>query len=409
MESNANENFQVINLSAHVGSAEVPKMEVNRQGWIDYGKDNLFPQKVLLYNSRSPVNTSILESKVTYICGRGVRDTAVTTDGYVGRPNGSDTWDDIVERVATDYATFGGYYLQIIRNRDSSTVSVFHQDFAQVRIGKIDAKGHPVNYKIARDWTKTTGKGKPIELPVFDGFDKMEIGEAYIYAYFDYRPNLLYYCVPNYWSAARYVKADGALSEFYDNAIENGFTPSVVITQPSNPTDEVKAEFQKKMESKFTGARGACRVLIIWGESTEQHSTVTPFTAANNADTYNNIEGIIFQKLISAHRLSSPTLAGVSGSGNLSGNAAEIIDAYILFNYTVIDKMRRRILDGLNIFQKINKLAPLQIQELEVLPRIAEANGTPQTTNDSGGAALSAGGGDGKLVQTLKKILGVWK
>jgi hypothetical protein len=139
------------------------------------------------------------------------------------------------------------------------------------------------------------------------------------------------------------------------------------------------------MEDAFSGAKGASSIVILWGNGSagEVRPKITPFSAAANADIYNNIEGIVFQKMISAHRLTSPTLAGVAGSGNLSGNAAEIIDSYVLFNYTVINQMRRTILDVLNQFQRINGVKDLTIDELDVIPKIAEASASPadQTAN----------------------------
>lgn len=112
------------------------------------------------------------------------------------------------------------------------------------------------------------------------------------------------------------------------------------------------------------------------GENQNVLPQITAFDASKNADLYNNIEGIIFQKIISAHRLSSPTLAGVSGSGNLSGNAGEIVSAYILYNYSVIAQLRRKILDHLNKFTRINGLNPLVIEELAVVDKIRESEST---------------------------------
>lgn len=369
----------VIKMAA-VDAPSFPKIAVNRAGWLTYGKDNLFPQEVIALNSRSPVNSAIIASTVTYICGKGVRDTAGVANKYVGRPNTVDVWDDIIERSARDYKEFGGMYWQIIVNKGSTTVSVFHQDYSTVRVGQITDTGEVTTFRISNDWKKTSGKNKPLELPVWPGsISKAKKGVSYIAYYWDYQPGLLHYAVPNYWAAADYIRADGKLGPFYNNSIDNNFVPSVTISMPSNPSQADKDLFQKQMEDAYGGTNGAQSIVIIWGENEAVKPTITPFQASKNADIYINVESQVFQKIISAHRLSSPTLAGVSGSGNLSGNAAEIIDAYVLYNYTVIEKMRRRILDQLNVFTRINKLAPLQIDELDVLPKIRETDGEQPT------------------------------
>lgn len=383
-----NRNYVVINLSSADTAPAYPKVSLNKSGgWVAFGEKNLFPQEIIATGSKSPVNSSIIESTVTYICGKGVRDSEVNADKYVGVPNPGQSWDELIEAVAIDYKTFGGFYWQVIVNKDGVTVSLFHQDYSTVRIGSIDENGKPLTFKISNDWAKTTGKYKPVELPVWPGSAKdAEVGKAYMYYYWDYAPGLMFYSVPKYYPAIEYIKADGTLGQFYNNSIDNGFTPSVVINMPSNPSEEKKAEFQRQMESAFTGPKGASSLVILWGENDTVKPGITPFNASANADIYNNVEGIVFQKIISAHRLSSPTLAGVSGSGNLTGNAAEIIDAYVLYNYTVIEKLRRVILDSLNKFTKINGTGRLVIEELDVLAKIRESknpDGQVLTINDS--------------------------
>ena len=376
----ANNKLTIINLAAAGTTPAFPKLQLNRAGWINYGPKNDFPQQIIRYNSKSPVNRAIIESTVTYVCGKGVRDTVADVAGYVGVPNTSESWDDLIEPLAKDYKTFGGFYFQVVVNKGSTTVSLFHQDFSSVRIGQIDDYGNPLTFRISNDWTKTSGKNKPLELEVWPGIKSAKTGVQYMFWHWNYEPGLTNYSIPDWYAAIEYVKADGTLGPFYNNSIDNGFTPSVVISMPSNPDEAKKAEIQKQMEEAFAGAKGASSIIILWGENDAVKPDITPFNASANADIYNNVEGIVFQKIISAHRLASPTLAGVSGSGNLSGNAAEIIDAYVLYNYTVIEKMRRKILDKLNIFTKINGTAALKIDELDVLPKIRESEAPEEDT-----------------------------
>lgn len=398
-------NATVINLSATNDKPTYPKVSLNRSGWVNFGAKNQFPQEIINYNSRSPVNASIIESTVTYICGKGVRDSKPDLERYVGVPNVNESWDDIIEKIAKDYKTFGGFYFQVIVNKGSTTVSLFHQDFSEVRIGTVTDTGKPETFYISKNWTKTSGKNKPIELPVWPGIHQAEKGVAYMFHYWDYVPGLDFYSVPGYYSAIEYIKADGTLGEFYNNSIDNGFTPSVVISMPSNPSEEKKATFQRQMEGAFSGAKGASSIVILWGENDAVKPSITPYQSSANADIYNNVEEKVFQKIISAHRLSSPTLAGVSGSGNLSGNAAEIIDAYVLYNYTVVEKLRRKILDKLNIFTSINGTGELFIDELDVLPKIRETEATDKEAPvEETTATLSKK--DNAVLRYLKKILG---
>lgn len=361
-----NKNYAVIKLSDTVKS--YPTFSKNTKGWINYDKDNLLPQRIIELNNNSAINKAVIENKVTYICGSGLVDSE-----YYGQPNPNNSWDSLIEKIAKDYVTFGGYCFQVILNENGKTVSLFHTDFSKIRVGRINEYGVYLSFFLSNDWKKTTGKYAPVEIKAY-GSEEMQKGIPYLFYYKDYEPSLDYYPIPQYYSAINYIEADGLLGRFYRNAINNGFVPSTIITMPSNPTEEQREQFQKDIESSYTGSNGANSIVVLWGESQEVKPVVTSYTASNNADLYNNVDEIIFQKIISAHRLTSPTLAGLSGSGNLSGNANEIINSFILYNQTVIHSLRRKILDTLNQFVINNGYRKLQIIDLNIVEEIQDKN-----------------------------------
>lgn len=367
MEKKNQMRYSVINLSANVPT--YPTFTRNTKGWINYGTDNNLPQRIIDLNNESAVNKSIIENKVTYICGAGIDDTL-----YSGQPNTNEDWNTLIEKIAKDYTTFGGFCFQVVLNKNGNNVSLFHTDFSKIRVGETNEYGTPLNFFLSNDWRKTSGQYAPAQIKAYAS-EELQQGMPYLYYYKDYEPSLDYYPVPHYFSALNYIEADGLLGKFYRNSINNGFAPSVIITIPSNPGEEAKQQFNKDMTSSFAGTNGANSIVVLYGESQDIKPEVTPFTASGNADLYNNVNDVIFQKIISAHRLSSPTLAGISGSGNLSGNASEIINSFILYNYTVIHKLRRKILDTLNIFVINNGYNKLTVKELEVITQIKEYEG----------------------------------
>lgn len=363
--------YSVINLSADIPT--YPAFSKNVKGWINYGKDNNLPQHIIDINNLSAVNKAIIESKVTYICGTGANK-----DVYCGQPNTNENWDNLIEKIARDYTTFGGFCFQVIVNENGKSLSLYHTDFSKVRVGEVNEYGVALDYYLSNDWRKTSGQYAPVLIKAYGSEDPRK-GTPYLLYYKDYEPSLDYYPVPHYFSAMNYVEADGLLGKFYRNSINNGFAPSVIITIPSNPSEEAKTQFNKDMTNTFAGTNGANSIVVLYGESQDVKPTVTPFVASDNADLYNNVNDVIFQKIISAHRLSSPTLAGLSGSGSLSGNASEIINAFILYNYTIINQMRRKILDVINPFVINNGYPRLEIEELQVIDAIKAYEGRVET------------------------------
>lgn len=370
-------NYAVIKMSGQVKS--YPTFSRNTHGWINYDRDNLLPQRIIELNNESAINKAVIENKVTYICGTGLQE-----DEYYGQPNPNEDWELLIEKLSRDYVTFGGFSFQVILNENGKSVSLFHTDFSKVRVGEVNEYGINQSFFLSNDWTKTFGKFAPSEIKAY-GSENMKKGTPYLFYYKDYEPSLDYYPVPQYYSALNYIEADGLLGKFYRNSINNGFVPSTIITMPSNPSDDQKAEFQRDIESSYTGANGANSIVVLWGESQEIKPVVTSYTASGNADLYNNVDEIIFQKIISAHRLTSPTLAGLSGSGNLSGNANEIINSYVLYNQTVIQKLRRKILDTLNQFVINNGYNPLTIADLDIASQIQATDDSTSTNENKKG------------------------
>jgi len=364
MEKKEDKKYMVIKMSESVKS--YPTFSKNTKGWINYDKDNLLPQRLIELNNESAINKAVIENKVTYICGAGVNDSE-----YYGMPNPNDDWDSLIEKIAKDYVSFGGFCFQVILNENEKSVSLYHTDFSKIRIGKVNEYGINLSFFLSNDWTKTHGKYAPVEIQAY-GSEELKKGTPYLFYYRDYEPSLDYYPIPQYYSALHFIEADGLLGRFYRNSINNGFVPSTIITMPSNPSDEQKGQFQKDIQESYSGTNGANSIVVLWGESQEVKPVVTSYTASNNSDIYNNVDTIIFQKIISAHRLTSPTLAGLSGSGNLSGNANEIINAYTLYNYTVIHKLRRKILDTLNQFSINNGYKKLEISDLDIVGEITD-------------------------------------
>ncbi len=363
MEKKKNMDYTVIRLSEQVTS--FPAFSRNNKGWINYDRDNLLPQRIIELNNGSAINKAVIENKVTYICGNGVKDGE-----YYGQPNPMDDWDVMIEKISRDYVTFGGYCFQVILNENGKTVSLYHTDFSKIRVGQVNEFGVYLSFYLSNDWRKTYGKFDPAEIKAY-GSEEMQKGVPYLFYYRDYEPSLDYYPVPQYYSALNYIEADGLLGKFYRNSINNGFVPSTIITMPSNPSEGQKSQFQRDIENSYAGTNGANSIVVLWGESQEVKPVVTSYTASNNADLYNNVDEIIFQKIISAHRLTSPTLAGLSGSGNLSGNANEIINSYVLYNQTVISQLRRKIVDTLSMFTINNGYKKLDIDELDIIKELA--------------------------------------
>lgn len=322
-----------------------PNLSTDKSGhFVRFGDDNNFPENLLNLNAKSATNQAIINTKVKYIIGKGLK-----TDKYLGKPNPYDDWTDFLTNLAIDYVTFGQFAFQVVPNAELGYVSLYHQPISEVRVGEYDEFGNPLSYWISKDWTNTKGKFKPVEIEAL-GSNYIEKDKPQLFFYKDYNPSFSFYGLPSYYSAINWIEADGFLSEYVANSINNGFTASAIVTMPYSPSEGEKEEFQREIEANFGGTNGASAIMTIWSESPDLAPKIESFSTSANVDIYNNVSDIITQKIITSHSLTSPTLAGLSGRGTLGGNGNEIMNAYLLFKNTIILPMRKKLMESITPF-----------------------------------------------------------
>ena len=161
-----------------------------------------------------------------------------------------------------------------------------------------------------------------------------------------FQPNEYYYATPSWMSAANYIAADAALAQYYHNYIRNNFSANLAIKFPTEPDEEKKAELYKNLMASFGGSENAGNIICLFGEngSLPEINSIESV----NADLYNSVVDTIKLAIVSANRLTSPILAGISTSSGFSSKSEEIIAATVQYRLTVINSERQFILDKMN-------------------------------------------------------------
>ena len=146
---------------------QIPNTPVVRRsafGWVNWGRRNDYPDLILGLYSQSPTLSACVNFCVTALIGGGVDYEAMKSDGVQLAPNYRYGYNELIRRCAFDYSLFGGFALQVVKNRDGRTYSIYHQPFNSVRSGERDSDGVVTDYYICRDWTATS-KYSPVKIP----------------------------------------------------------------------------------------------------------------------------------------------------------------------------------------------------------------------------------------------------
>lgn len=345
-ELSQNKNFFAFNVDRI--QVELP-IFIERAGkkWIDYGTDNQWPGFVAGLFQKSAMNRTAIMSKLDGVIGQGLKTKNPEQDYLLKRANPKESWNEVFEKAALDYLTFGGYAFNVIFANDGETIAeIYHLDFTKVRSGiHVPDIDRPEFYYYSSDWSQFR-KFRPIEFKAFDPSCADTHPSQVLYC-FDYEPGNLFYPLPSYAGSLNDIQIDVEVSKFHLSNLANGLNPGLFISMNNGIPDPLaRQEIYDEITMSFRGSENAGKAFIAFSDDADHAPTVTPIESAND-DYYVNLESRISSRILTGHRITSPLLLGLyhqGGSGGFNSNANEIEVAYAHFISTVIKPLQKAIL-----------------------------------------------------------------
>lgn len=357
--------------------------EMRGYDYVLYGKNNSFPLEILEYRDSSAIHSSIISGKTSLICGEGFMfgETREESNQYI-----IDNWknvpfwrklDKVFHQVVRDQQTFGYSCFEVIYSMDRTRIADINWiDASRIASGKKDEWGQIKKYYYSEDWQNT--RQHPIR--EIDAYDPN--GEALRQIMFiKYEDNNMdYYAKPNYFSALRWIKADGLMAEYNLAAINNGFSPSIVFKFYKKPTPEERRMNAESIKGQHGGPKNAGKALIFYSDGKELAPDVDTLDATNIDQRLIQVSDQIVQQIISAHRC-HPQLLGIQVPGKL-GYSSELLQSWEIFDKMVIKPERKLVFDAFrevliyNGVMRVNieELVPIKIIEEEPTPGLPEQN-----------------------------------
>lgn len=359
-KSSSSGGLQVLKFDKQIEGAPITKVNTS-YNFVQWGKNNNFPELLLdLYNN-SPVHHSAIDFEVQAVVGDGIDAEAMKLDNTQLYANYYQSWDAILRNITLDYFIFGCFALQIIKNRDNKTYSFYHFPMDKVRMTEFDEDGVITKYAISKDWNNLS-QNSPMFIDAFDFRDEsvLKQGTPYLYVYHSYSPTQDYYSSPQYQAAIQAIQADVQYCEYDLKTVTNNFTPAGMIVMNSVETDEEKREVVQNIERMFNGAKNAASVMVTFRDNPEQLAPeFIPFTASvNNVNLYDasNVRNI--NRILCAHHINDAALIGLPsiGSTGFASEADKLETAFQLYEKVSGNYHRKCIVNSINDALKLNGL-----------------------------------------------------
>jgi hypothetical protein len=219
-------------------------------------------------------------------------------------------------------------------------------------------------YYYSPDWSNPK-KFIPQEIKAFNQNES----EASQLLYFkNYVPSMTYYAVPDWSAGQRAIEINVESLNFHMNNLRKGMNPSLWINYNNGiPGEEEQRIIVRALESQYGGSDNAGQAIISFNESKEQSPEITQIQTSGNDGYYQAIYDDILRSILSAHRVSSGELYGISTSGKL-GTRNEIVDHSEYFRKMVIQPYQKELLGTFDklVSMKYEKPTTFEIKPLSI-------------------------------------------
>ena len=348
-------NISVTNLSAY----SVPNaIEEKRKLWVAYGEDNNYYKFLIDSYLNSATNNAAISSISNMVFGRGLDILEAPEDSKELQEIKKIIKDRDLKKLILERKMLGQAAAQVIykgRGSNRKVQAIKHFPIHTLRPEKCNDMGEIEAYYYHPDWTNIRPSENPKRIPTF-GNSKEDI-ELYIVK--PYVSGYTYFSPVDYSGCLDYCKLEDEISEYLLNDIMNGFSGTKIVNLNNGvPSKDQRDDITRDIKRKLTGSKGE-KLIVAFNDSAENKTTVEDMPLNDAPSHYEYLASEARDKILVGHKITSPMLLGIKGTGSgLGNNADEIMTASQLFNSVVIRNYQDEIISFLEEILEINGEVP---------------------------------------------------
>ena len=343
--------LHVINLSTY-NRPEIS--EDKRKEWVAYGSDNNYYQYLIDLFTNSATNNAIIGGVSSMIYGKGLDalDSSTKTEEYAAMR--SIFSNDCLRKVSLDLKLLGEASFQVTY-KDKRVYKAEHFPRQTLRAEKCNEEGKIEAYYYFPDWSNIKPADKPKRIAAFgcgNGTEpEVKIAKRYVSG-FDY------YAPVDYQGGLAYAELESEVSDYLINDVQNGFSGTKVVNFNNGiPDQDQQLSIKNDVMRKLTGSRGE-KVIIAFNNNSESKTTIDDVPLNDAPAHYEYLSTECSNKLMVAHRITSPLLLGIrTGNSGLGNNADEIKTASLLFNNVTIRPYQDLLIDCIDDILAFNGIS----------------------------------------------------
>lgn len=349
--------IKVVNLSntEDINSYNFGEQNIHYNKWVNFGKDNDYPEYLRSLYLSSPTHQAIIDGVVNMATGEGVEVVDPMQNPLSNKWLNENFPENTVKELISDLKMYGYCVVQVYGGS-----KIKYSDAIKYRFDSV--KKDWIWY--SNDWDNYTQKNnRPVKLPVYKEGSTEPISILYIQM--DTK-GYNYYSPVDYNGGINYISLEAEISKYHLSNIKNGLFPSFVITFIGNDfSDEQMKKIEYDINKKFGGSSNTGRAIIGFADTKDNATQLTTVDQPTLPDTYQFLTKECSEKILVAHGVTSPLLFGITrDTGNgLGSNSDEIKEGYYLFYESKLVYYQKYIIDLITKVMNGNLFyAPIQFK-----------------------------------------------
>ncbi len=319
--------------------------EVTSKEYVMNGDKNSFYQYIIDRYNGSPTNRTIIDSYAKFIYGKGLysKEQASKAMQFANVLQILSKKD--LKSICQDYVLFGEASMELIYDK-GNLLKIKHVPKNQILPNKMNEDGDIQLYWFSQDFNQPR-KYIPREIESFQF--KTDSTKNAIYVISSYQAGRTYFADPAYMAGLPYAELEEEIANYCVNHIKNGLSFGYIINMNNGEpeSEEVKEQMESKLKNKGTGSLNSGGVFISYNDSKEQEITITAVEVSEAHKQYEFLSGEATQKLMIAHKVTSPIIFGIIKDGGLGNNADEMESSFNELYINVIKPLQENVLDSL--------------------------------------------------------------
>lgn len=317
---------------------EIPKLveKNNGKGYVTYGEYNDYPDYLYDLYENSALFNAIVETMTDYVFGDGYETTAKLPK-YINRKY--ETLNDVIKKILHSYIIYGGFCVQVIRNRNNEVVELNVCDFRKIRMNEDE---DTIFYG---DFSAYSRKDKIISYPRFSP------NTIYNNSIFYYKnPNSQgKYPTPSYIGAIQAIEMSTQISTFHLNQLLNNFSSACIVNMNNGViSNEEMEEIEEKFNEKFLGTQNAGKIILSFNNDAEHATTIERLSEDSYDTKYESLRTHTRDEIFTAFRINEVLLG--QNKTNSAFTSQEFEQAFKLFQKTVINPIQQQLETILELF-----------------------------------------------------------